>query len=542
MDVDGKPLTRESGQKSTKIGYWQLTTCSIKFLAVTFWYMCMIKTRAQALTRISCLVFWESEYLKQVTDLSDKVTESNAPMQNCGPKRLDFADAQTAPAPSHAKSNSSDGQTAPVPSHAKSNSSGAQTAPAPSHAKSKSSEAQTAPASSHAKSNSSEKKDKAGQTNSFNKGRETQPCTRLSSALSKASTRAELAALYMLIPPLSSISSLPTSLHAQVAYSHLPFIDPFSLVRRPCEAVVTAAEKILSEERRKGNHPSGVMIKGFGQFTEEGLRTLQRFCEIPETKHKIAAEARWLSGLNCTLRELTVLQSVLWNRPTTSSVLRFGPKSIDVISFCDLAEERYIDSFVIDVCIGKYIEESNAQGREDTLHLPTEFFQWMQVNEEAFKQEQLKARASRIVTFNSVQQILVPVFMVNHWGLVYVNLGSQLLYFDDGLTSQVPSATLPCVKEALSLLFELYPLHPFLQTEFWHSAQNFRRFGMPSQVPIDNKMIGVGSCGIGVIMAARDFIRNGPATVSNIKWRYCNMDKHRKDLMLQILRWGGHHT
>ena len=79
------------------------------------------------------------------------------------------------------------------------------------------------------------------------------------------------------------------------------------------------------------------------------------------------------------------------------------------------------------MCIGKCIEESNTQGREDTLHLPTEFFQWTQVNDEALKQEQLKARASRIVTFNSVQQILVPVFMVNHWGLVYVNVGSQLL-------------------------------------------------------------------------------------------------------------------
>jgi len=313
-------------------------------------------------------------------------------------------------------------------------------------------------------------------------------------------------------------------------------------VRRPCEAVVTAAEKLLSEERRKGNHPSGVVIKGFGQFTEEGLRTLQKFCEIPETKRKIAAEAKWLSGLNCTSRELTVLQSVLWNRPTTSSVLRFDPKSIDVISFCDLAEERYIDSFVIDVCIGKYIEESTTQGREDTLHFPTEFFQWMQVNDKAFKLAQLKARASRIVAFDNVQQILVPVFMVNHWGLVYVNLASQLLYFDDGLTSQVPSTALPCVKEALSLLLELYPHHPSLQAEFWHSTQNFKRFGMPSQVPIDNKMIGVGSCGIGVIMAARDFIRNGPATVNNINWRYCNMDKHRKDLMLQILRWGGHHT
>ena len=110
MDVDVKPLTRESGQKSTKIGYWQLTTCSIKFLAVTFWYMCMIKTRAQALTRISCLVFWESEYLKQVTDLSDKVTESNAPMQNCGPKQLRTSlmprDKLPWQAPSHAKSNS----------------------------------------------------------------------------------------------------------------------------------------------------------------------------------------------------------------------------------------------------------------------------------------------------------------------------------------------------------------------------------------------------------------------------------------------------
>jgi len=166
----------------------------------------------------------------------------------------------------------------------------------------------------------------------------------------------------------------------------------------------------------------------------------------------------------------------------------------------------------------------------------------MQVNDKAFKLAQLKARASRIVAFDNVQQILVPVFMVNHWGLVYVNLASQLLYFDDGLTSQVPSTALPCVKEALSLLLELYPHHPSLQAEFWHSTQNFKRFGMPSQVPIDNKMIGVGSCGIGVIMAARDFIRNGPATVNNINWRYCNMDKHRKDLMLQILRWGGHHT
>lgn len=60
---------------------------------------------------------------------------------------------------------------------------------------------------------------------------------------------------------------------------------------------------------------------------------------------------------------------------------------------------------------------------------------------------------------------------------------------------------------------------------------------MPSQVPIDSRMIGVGSCGIGVIMAARDIIENGPLSVNNFLWGYCDMDIHRKQLMLQILNW-----
>ena len=102
----------------------------------------------------------------------------------------------------------------------------------------------------------------------------------------------------------------------------------------------------------------------------------------------------------------------------------------------------------------------------------------MQVNDKVFTLAQLKARASCIVTFNNLQQIVVPVFMVNHWVHVYGNLASQLLYFDDGLTSQVSSTALPCVKEAPSLL-ELYPHHPSLKAEFWHSTQNFKRFGMP---------------------------------------------------------------
>ena len=166
----------------------------------------------------------------------------------------------------------------------------------------------------------------------------------------------------------------------------------------------------------------------------------------------MAAEARWLSGLNCTPEELILLQEVLWNRPTSSPILRFDRKSIDVISFCDLAEERYIDSFVTDVCISKYIEESTICGKEDTMYFPTELLQWMQVNDKAFKIRNLKARALQVARFDNLKPILVLVFMVNH----------ELLCFDDGLASRVPLTALPCVKEALDLLLQSYPNHPSL--------------------------------------------------------------------------------
>lgn len=81
----------------------------------------------------------------------------------------------------------------------------------------------------------------------------------------------------------------------------------------------------------------------------------------------------------------------------------------------------------------------------------------------------------------------------------------------------MPLVALLLVKDALNLLLELYPDNPSLQTKFWLSMQGFLCFGMPSQLPVDDKMVGVGSCGIGVIMAARDFIQDGPklSTISS---------------------------
>lgn len=57
-------------------------------------------------------------------------------------------------------------------------------------------------------------------------------------------------------------------------------------------------------------------------------------------------------------------------------------------------------------------------------------------------------------------------------------------------------------------------------------------WNMTCQTPVDSRMIGVG-----VIMAAKDIILDGPLSINNFQWQFCEMDVHSKDLMLQILKW-----
>ena len=152
---------------------------------------------------------------------------------------------------------------------------------------------------------------------------------------------------------------------------------------------------------------------------------------------------------------------------------------------------------------------------------------WMKSSKKAFKKAKLTKEASKLKSFCSLKQILLPVHRPNHWGLVCVDLASMNMYFDDGLASAVPLTVLPVVKQLLlDLLAEMHPSHPSLKTHFWQKCNNFKRFGMPSQAPVDSKMIGTGSCGIGVILAAKDFLEKGSSCIKNFQWQFCNMDLH----------------
>lgn len=90
--------------------------------------------------------------------------------------------------------------------------------------------------------------------------------------------------------------------------------------------------------------------------------------------------------------------------------------------------------------------------------------------------------------------------MPNHWGLMYSDLSRK----GDVLWGWA----LPTIKDILA---DMYPFHETLQTKFWVNYDHLRRFGMPYQRVNNSRLVGAGSCGTGVIMAARDFIKKGHA-------------------------------
>lgn len=184
-------------------------------------------------------------------------------------------------------------------------------------------------------------------------------------SMDEATARVEVAALFNVIPRISS--KLSSDLHP--VYDDTTNSDPFTLNMHPCENVVKEAEKLPDDEMNEGNHPSGTDIVGIGQFSEHGLSVLKQFCTIANTRHKVCSEANWLNHFRCSSPDLVRIQEALWHQPATNIILRFGNKSFDFTSFADLALERYIDSFVIDISIGKYLEEARMNRNDNTLLL-----------------------------------------------------------------------------------------------------------------------------------------------------------------------------
>ena len=252
-----------------------------------------------------------------------------------------------------------------------------------------------------------------------------------------------------------------------------------------------------------------------------------------KTRAAVFDEQQWLENNRDGLSDCQVdaIKAVLWELSATTTIMRAGQKSLDISSFSTLVAERNLDNFVIDATITKFVDESKS-----SIYLPTEVFFWLRSNDNSFILSKL---AGVVKDDCNMKFILMPVHMNNcHWGLVVVDLSAQRILFDDGLKMNPGKDVLHSVRRILDLLRRLMPHVENLSNSFWSLITSFERFGMPYQGDPDESGQGVASCGVGVILAARDFITLGSLAEGNFRWSYRNTRRLRKQLMVQIISWG----
>jgi hypothetical protein len=347
------------------------------------------------------------------------------------------------------------------------------------------------------------------------------------SALSSTLARIQFANID--IPPISI--TLSSQRNIKPIFGNFLPTDPFSLLKRPSETAVDCAEKAF-RQKSKGKAARGVEIKSHGHFSRDGLTVLRKYCEIAEVKSKICDEENWLDRQNdgISFADTNSIKDLLWNNSLTTTVLQAGHKSIDVSSFSTLVKERYLDNFVIDTIITKYNQECKSG---TTLYLPSEVHTWLKSDDKQFIIDKL-ALVLNSLTIIKLSQILLPLHMNDcHWGLIAIDLINQKIYFDDGYRLKTEPSLIQDVKKLLTLLKNLIP-----NIETLSDVKFYERFGMPYQGDLDSSGQGAGSCGVGVILSARDFIWSGiPATLGQFNWNFRTMRLYRKQLMTQIISW-----
>lgn len=114
----------------------------------------------------------------------------------------------------------------------------------------------------------------------------------------------------------------------------------------------------------------------------------------------------------------------------------------------------------------------------------------------------------------------------NHWGLIVSDLISQKNFYDDGFHMKPPPMYLKSCVKVLHTFFENSHCERFNVSK-WNSP-SLESFGMPDQ---PHSCTGSASCGIGVLLAARDF-SNG---VKEFEWTFEEAPYYRKRFMLDVI-------
>ena len=336
-----------------------------------------------------------------------------------------------------------------------------------------------------------------------------------------------------LVTAAISPCNVPSVIHANTT------VSTDSVMPDDNTSLLAAINQNSMQGKKQGKEcPTGVIIPKLGTFSRSGITILKKFCKIASLKAVVRSEERWLNENpdRLSVAEICAIKEILWNHGENTTVLRAGGKSFDVASFSTLVGERYLDNFVIDVCILSFLQD--FQGKSKALYLPSEAHTWLSTKDSQFIHRKLLG----VLSTSKVKELdllLCPLHMnQSHWGLIVIDLLHRKLMFDDGYKLKPSTSVLPTIKHILDVFHQLRPDAHCFGNSFWASADHFERFGMPSQADCGEMGQGSGSCGVGVILAARDFLSKVAfVAMPQFEWQYSQMRCLRKQLMLQVIKW-----
>lgn len=349
---------------------------------------------------------------------------------------------------------------------------------------------------------------------------------------SKSVTRGQLASVI-----LPTVSSNVTSSAVHLLFtSNVQFTNPYDLKERPSEAV-------LREIKRKMTRcsPSAITIGCLGTFNIEGIEVLLKFCNLSKLKYDVKAEIEWVAkDTSFSEERKSLIENFLWNNNMSAVICRHHHKIIDVEAFQAFPLERYLDNMSIDVCISHYLEKSST--KVSTLYVPFEAWTWINALSDNELCDNLKKLLQDIDSDSIEQVIMIVHFQTKqHWGLIVAQIEGHVLYFDDGYNSKPPRFALRGMCRILNLLQQVLPdSHKY----FWdYKNVPVMPFGMDNQRNASRTSgNGSGSCGLGVILAAKDFITNGVNAVNKMSWQFKDTPLLRKQVMLDVISWGQYQT
>ena len=293
--------------------------------------------------------------------------------------------------------------------------------------------------------------------------------------------------------------------------------NPLMVGVRPSESTVSKCQQLLSQANEDDDDEPDVAIQltGLGVFDQHTVEIWRKAVIGAGVKRKVTEEKRWLSNTRVlTDGKIQEVASLLFDSKPQQEILRFGNIIVDANDLSSLVAERYLTGFIIDGACLKYCQEAQTNGAL-SIYLPSLTQTWA-------SSDNCNYLHSKVLPFisgrelNQLQWLITPIHINdNHWGLLCLNMVSYQAFFDDGLKVNPPLNICDIIQtlvEVINFSTSKQSLPP--RPSSWNISLPIQRFGMPVQ-PLTGE--GCGSCGMGVILAAKDFMNARQATVPLFK-------------------------